>query len=190
MNIRPYQGKSPRFAAGVRVDEAAVVIGDVELGEGVNLWPQAVLRGDFNHIKVGKGTNIQDGCVVHNHHGFPAEIGEDCVIGHLACVHGCKIGNRCLIGIHAVILNGAEIGDECIIGAGALVAEGQKIPPRSMVLGLPGVIKRPVKDEEVAMILESVKHYRAYAEKELQLVVSRSDRSDKPDRSDKFREEA
>jgi carbonic anhydrase/acetyltransferase-like protein (isoleucine patch superfamily) len=190
MNIRPYGGKVPRLAAGARVDESAVVIGDVELGEGVSVWPQAVLRGDFNSIRVGKGTNIQDGCVVHNHHGHPAVIGEDCVVGHLACVHGSTIGDRCLIGIHAIILNGAVVGDECIIGAGALVGEGQKIPPRSLVLGIPGAVRRAVKDEEVAMILESVKHYRAYAEKQLPLGKTQApDRSDKLDKSDRFREE-
>jgi carbonic anhydrase/acetyltransferase-like protein (isoleucine patch superfamily) len=165
--VRPYLDKFPRCGAGVRVDPSAVVIGDVDLADDVSVWPQAVLRGDYNFIKVGRGTNIQDGCVIHNHHGFPAEIGEDCVVGHLACVHGCRIGSRCLIGIHAIILNGAEIGEECVIGAGALVPEGKKIPPRSMVLGLPGKVVRPVSDEEVRTIVESAAHYRGYAQRQL-----------------------
>ena len=168
--IQAYLDKRPRFGAGARGHESAVIIGDVELGEGVSIWPGAVLRGDYNFIKVGKGSNIQDGAVIHNDHGNPCEIGEDCVIGHLACVHGCKLGNRCLVGIHAIILNGAVIGDECIIGAGAVVPEGKVIPPRSLVLGMPGKVLRQISEAELKRILDGAANYRGYAERQLPLL--------------------
>ena len=165
-----YLDKRPRWGEGARAHATAVIIGDVELGEGVSVWPQAVLRGDYNSIRVGPRTNIQDGAVVHNDHGHPAVIGADCVVGHRAVIHGCIIGDRCLIGIGAILLNGAVIGDECVIGAGALVGEGKTIPPRSLVLGLPGRVARPVSDEELERVLKGVAHYRGYAARELPLL--------------------
>jgi carbonic anhydrase/acetyltransferase-like protein (isoleucine patch superfamily) len=169
--IQSYQGKTPQGAEGVRVHPSAVLIGDVTLGEGVSVWPQAVLRGDYNSIRVGSGTNIQDGAVVHNDHGSPAVIGDDCVIGHRAVVHGCSIGDRCLIGIGAIILNGAQVGDDCVIGAGALVPEGKVIPPRTLVLGLPGKALRAVSDEELLRTRRGVENYRGYAKAELPLLA-------------------
>lgn len=158
--IQPFQNHKPSLAPGARVHELATVIGQVSLGENVSVWPSAVLRGDLNKIQIGKGTNIQDGCVVHVDTDAPTIVGEDCVVGHQACVHGCTVGNRCLIGIHSVILSNAEIGDECIIGAGAVVLEGKKIPPRSLVLGVPGKVVRRVTDEEVKDILRGAEEYR------------------------------
>lgn len=157
--IQPYQGQSPQFGKNVRVHDAAVVIGKVILGDDVSLWPGAVLRGDMDFIQVGARTNIQDGSVFHTDTGYPAIIGEDCVVGHQACVHACKVGNRCLIGIGSIILTGAEIGDECIIAAGALVPAGKKIPPRSLVMGMPGKVVRQVTDEDVKGILSGVREY-------------------------------
>ncbi len=157
--IQPYLNHKPQIGKNVRIHETAVVIGRVTLGEDVSLWPGAVLRGDMDFIQVGNRTNIQDGCVFHTDTNFPAIIGEDCVVGHQACVHACKVGNRCLIGIGSILLTGAEIGDECIIGAGALVPEGKKIPARSLVVGVPGKIVRQVTDEDVRMILSGVKEY-------------------------------
>jgi carbonic anhydrase/acetyltransferase-like protein (isoleucine patch superfamily) len=168
--IQSYQGKSPSFGPGARAHESAVLIGDVTLGEGVSVWPGAVLRGDYNSIRVGAGSNLQDNVVVHNDHGHPCEIGRDCVVGHLACVHGCKIGDRVLIGIHAIVLNGAVVGDESIIGAGALVPEGKVIPPRSLVLGTPGKVIRQVSAEELERTLKGAANYRGYAERQLPLL--------------------
>jgi carbonic anhydrase/acetyltransferase-like protein (isoleucine patch superfamily) len=167
--LQPYIDKFPQLQGQVRAHVTSVVIGEVFLAEGVNLWPHTVLRGDYNSIKVGKGSNIQDGAVVHNDHTHPAVIGADCVVGHQACVHGSTVGDRCLIGIGAILLNGSVIGDECIIGAGAIVAEGKVIPPRSLVLGVPGKVIRAVTDEEVAKTVTSAGHYRGYAEKQLPL---------------------
>ena len=168
--ISEYEGKRPQIGANVRAHATAVVIGDVTLGEGVSLWPHAVLRGDYNSIHIGKGSNVQDGAVIHKDHGNPCVVGEDCVIGHQACVHGCSVGDRCLIGIHAIVLNGAVIGAESIIGAGALIPEGKVIPPRSLVLGSPGRIVRQVSDEELQRTLKGAANYRGYAERQLGVI--------------------
>jgi carbonic anhydrase/acetyltransferase-like protein (isoleucine patch superfamily) len=157
--IQSYQNHRPQIGKNVRIHGTAVVIGRVALGDDVSLWPGAVLRGDMAEIRVGNRTNIQDGCVFHTDTDFPAVIGEDCVVGHQACVHACSVGNRCLIGIQSVILTGAQVGDECIIGAGAVVLENAKIPPRSLVLGVPGKVLRQVTDEDVKGILHGVQEY-------------------------------
>ncbi len=157
--IQAYREKNPNLGRNVRAHEAATIIGHVELADDVNVWPGAVLRGDCDAVRIGARTNIQDNCVFHNEPGIPAVIGEDCVVGHQACIHGCVIGNRCLIGIHATVLTGATVGDECIIGAGALVPEGKIIPPRSLVVGVPGKVVRRVTDDEVGKILWRVKEY-------------------------------
>ena len=167
--LQAYLDKRPQMGANARAHATSVVIGDVTLGEGVSLWPHAVLRGDYNSIRVGRGSNIQDGAVVHNDHTHAAVIGEDCVVGHQACVHGSTVGDRCLIGIGAILLNGSVIGDESIIGAGSIVPEGKVIPPRSLVLGVPGKVMRAVTDEEVAKTVASAGHYRGYAERQLPL---------------------
>jgi len=162
--IQPYQNHHPQFGRNVRVHETATVIGQVILGDDVSVWPSSVLRADLAAIQVGARTNIQDGSVFHTDSSRPVVIGEDCVVGHLACVHACTVGNRCLIGIHSIILTGAEIGDECVIGAGALIPEGRKIPARSLVVGIPGKAIRKVTDEEIKMILRGVEEYLRMSE--------------------------
>ena len=124
------------------VDPAAVIIGDVVLDEDVSIWPTAVLRGDANHIRIGPGSNVQEGAVVHTSHDFPSVIGGMVTVGHGAVINGARIGDRCIIGINSTILDGAIIGDECIIGANALVTGLTEIPPRSVVMGLPGKVVR------------------------------------------------
>ena len=126
----------------VYVDPAAVIIGDVELEQDVSIWPTAVLRGDANSIKVGAGSNVQEGAVIHTSHDFPSVIGKLVTIGHGAVINGARIGDRCIVGINSTILDGAIIGDECIIGANALVTGMTDIPPRSVVMGLPGKVIR------------------------------------------------
>jgi carbonic anhydrase/acetyltransferase-like protein (isoleucine patch superfamily) len=168
--LQPFQDKAPRLLGEVRAHETAVVIGDVELGDGVSLWPHAVLRGDLNRIVVGPGSNIQDGAVVHNERAHPALIGRDCVIGHQACVHGATVGDRCLVGIGALLLNGSVIGDESIVGAGSLVPEGKVIPPRSLVLGVPGRVIRQVSDEELKRTTDGAAGYRLNAAAQLPLL--------------------
>jgi carbonic anhydrase/acetyltransferase-like protein (isoleucine patch superfamily) len=167
--IEAYLDKRPGFGAGARVHASAVIIGDVQLGEEASVWPCAVLRGDYNRIVVGRGSNVQDGAVLHNDDGLPCLVGEDVIIGHSAVVHGCTVGDRCLIGMNATILNGAVVGEGSVIGAGALVGEGKIIPPRSLVVGVPGRVVRPVSDDEFERIKASAASYRGYASRLLPL---------------------
>ncbi len=149
----------------VFVSPHSTVTGDVSLGKDASVWHNATLRGDIAPIEVGDRTNIQDGSVLHVAADLPCIVGADVTVGHGAIVHGCKVGNRCLIGMGAILLNGVEIGEESIVGAGALVTEGKKIPPRSLVLGNPGKITRQVTDDEVRSIIESAATYCTLARK-------------------------
>lgn len=137
----------------------AAVMGNVRLGTDVSIWWHAVLRGDNEPIIIGDRSNIQDGSVLHNDPGFPLEIGANVTVGHMAMLHGCKIGQGSLIGIGAVVLNGAEIGEECLIGAKALIPEGKKIPPRSLVMGMPGKIVGEVTDEHIERMQRGTQSY-------------------------------
>ena len=145
------------------VATTATITGDVDLAEDVNVWYGASIRGDEANITVGRGTNIQDNAVAHCDPGERLVIGEDCTIGHGAILHGKSIGNRCLVGMGAILLQRSEIGDECLIGAGAVVTEGMKVPARSVVLGVPGKVVRKVTDEEVASFRKSAKGYQDLA---------------------------
>lgn len=151
---RPEQVHESAFIA-----KGAVVLGDVTLEESASFWFNAVARGDCAPIKVGARSNIQDGCVLHADPGFPCTIGEGVTVGHGAIVHGATVGNNAIIGMKSVIQNGAVIGDDCIVGVGAVVTERAEIPPRSLVLGIPAKVKRPLSDEEVAAIALSAEHY-------------------------------
>ena len=142
------------------VAENAVVVGNVELGEDVSVWFSSVLRGDNDKITIMAGSNVQDGCVLHVDPGFPIVVGENTGIGHKVMLHGCTIGKGCLIGMGAIIMNGAVIGDECLIGADTLIPEGKIIPPRSLVMGAPGKIVRPMTDEDVARIAKGPANYK------------------------------
>ena len=159
--IRSFNGKTPRVAKSAFVSEAAYVVGDVEIGEGANIWPGTVIRGDTGCIMIGRNTSVQDNCVIHS--GVPPDvdvtIGDMVQIGHGAVVHSKKIGNNVLIGMNATILNGAEIGDFCIIGAGCLVGEEMKIPENSFVVGVPGKIKGQVASEQLRWVQEAPLHY-------------------------------
>ncbi len=129
------------------------------LGEESSVWYGAVLRGDTEAIRVGKRTNIQDGCVLHADPGYPAIVGADCVVGHNAVVHGCEIGDGCLIGMSATILNGARIGEGSIVAAGALVPEGKEFPARSLIIGAPAKCVREVSKEQTQDIARGVRTY-------------------------------
>jgi len=142
------------------VDESAQVIGDVQIGADSSLWMNVVARGDVNSIRIGSRSNVQDGTIVHVMHGtHPTNIGDDVTIGHGAVVHGCTIADRVLIGMGAIVLNGATVGEDTIVAAGSLVTEGTLIPPRSLVMGSPGRVRRPLTDEEVASILTYANNY-------------------------------
>ncbi len=161
--IRPYRGQLPTIHPTAFVDDSAQVIGDTHIGAQSSVWMQAVIRGDVNYIRIGDRTNIQDGTIVHvQNETCPTVIGNDVTVGHGAIVHGCTIADRVLVGMGAILLNGAVIGEDCIIAAGTLITEGTVIPPRSMVMGSPGTVRRPLTDRDVAMILEFSGNYVRY----------------------------
>jgi carbonic anhydrase/acetyltransferase-like protein (isoleucine patch superfamily) len=161
--IRPHRGRLPRVPPTVFIDDSAQVIGDVEIGDESSVWMCVVIRGDVNWIKIGRRSNVQDGTVVHvmtNTH--PTTIGDSVTIGHGAIVHGCTIEDQCLIGMGAILLNGAHVGTGSIVAAGTLLVEGMKVPPRSLVMGSPGKVKRTLSDAEVRDI-------QAYADRYVNL---------------------
>ena len=137
----------------------ALVLGDVQLGARVSVWPFAVLRGDTDRIAIGDDSNVQDGSVVHVDEGVPVQIGARVAIGHRAIVHGATIEDDCLIGMGAIVLNGAHVGTGSIVGAGAVVREGEAIPPNSLVVGVPGRVVRGTTPDERARIARTVASY-------------------------------
>ena len=156
-------GIRPTLGTGVWVAPDANVIGRVVLEDMASVWFGATLRGDNEEIWVGRGTNIQENCVLHTDMGFALEIGADCTIGHKAILHGCTIGTGTLVGMGATILNGARIGRGCLIGAGALITEGKEIPDGSLVMGAPGKVVRDLDAAARERLLWSAEHYRENA---------------------------
>jgi carbonic anhydrase/acetyltransferase-like protein (isoleucine patch superfamily) len=151
--LRPYKGIAPRVHATAFVDVSAQVIGDVEIGEASSVWMNAVLRGDMHWIRIGARSNVQDGTIVHVMTGtHPTTIGNDVTIGHGAIVHGCTLHDRILIGMGAILLNGVVVDEDSIVAAGTLLTQGTRVPPRSLVMGSPGKVRRELSDEEVASI--------------------------------------
>src|SRR5205807_10417823 len=147
------------------VAPGAVVTGDVILSSGVNIWFASVVRGDLARITLGARVNIQDGCVVHTDYDLPMDVDEGVVVGHSAVLHGRSIGRNTLIGIGARLLSGCEIGEECLIAAGALVTEGRRIPPRSVVMGMPGKVVREITAEELERTHSICAHYLEMAQR-------------------------
>lgn len=161
--IRPYRGRVPVVHPTAYVDVSAQVVGDVEIGEESSVWLNVVIRGDVNSIRIGRRSNVQDGTIVHvMHDTHPTVVGDEVTIGHGAIVHGCSIASRVLIGMGAIVLNGASVGEDCIIAVGTLVTEGAVIPPRSLVMGSPGKVRRPLSDADVASIREYAANYVRY----------------------------
>ena len=160
MALRRFRDQTPRVHPSCFIEDSAQVIGDVELGEDSSVWFNSVLRGDVNAIRIGQRTNIQDLTMVHvTSNRFTTTIGDDVTVGHHVVLHGCKVGNRVLVGMGAIVMDDVEIGDDCIIGAGTLLTPGTKIPSGSLVVGSPGKVKRALTDEERSFLLESAKHY-------------------------------
>jgi carbonic anhydrase/acetyltransferase-like protein (isoleucine patch superfamily) len=164
--IRSYQGKTPLLGAYVFVDESAVVIGDVEIGEDSSVWPCTVIRGDMHKIRIGSRTSIQDGSVLHITHasdynpaGHPLIIGNEVTVGHSVCLHGCTIGNRVLVGIGSTVLDGAIVEDEVVIGAGSLVPPGKRLESGFLYMGSPVKQVRPLKDSERSFFQYSANNY-------------------------------
>lgn len=151
----------------VFIAPTATVLGDVVLGEKSSVWFGAVLRADADKIEIGKGSNIQDNCVVHVDPGFPVKIGDEVIVGHAAIVHGATIGNNTLIGMRATLLNGVKVGNWCIIGAHALVTEGTEIPDYSVVLGSPAKIVKQLSEKQREKVKKNAEAYIKLAEKYL-----------------------
>jgi len=162
--IRIFQGIKPTIPDSCFIEDTAVVIGDVVMGEDCSVWFNAVIRGDVNHIRIGNRTNVQDLCMLHvTHDTHPLIIGSEVTIGHSVVLHGCTIKDRVLVGMGAIVMDGAVIGEDSVVGAGALVVEGTVVPPKSVILGSPGRVRRGASDAELAWIKESAANYVKYA---------------------------
>lgn len=166
MAIHVFQDKQPYCGERVFIDQSAVVIGDVMLGDDVSVWPTCVIRGDVERIRIGNGTNVQDGSVLHVSHagdyspqGFSLTIGQGVTIGHRAVVHGCTIGDFCLIGIGAIVMDGAVIDDYVMLGAGALVPPGKRLESGNLYVGAPAKLARSLSDDEKRFLEYSYQHY-------------------------------
>ena len=161
--IRSYQGHTPVTPESCYVDVSAQVIGDVVLGEHASVWMNAVVRGDVHSIRVGAHSNVQDCAVLHGmRYLYPVIVGEYVTIGHNATVHGCVVEDTCLIGMGATIMNNARIGEGSIVAAGALIPEGMIIPPKSLVAGVPGKVRRELTSDDREMILKYARNYLDY----------------------------
>ncbi len=164
--VRAFEGRHPKIGEDTYLADNAVVVGDVEIGRRSSIWFGAVLRGDVYHIRVGDETSIQDNSVVHVTSGQNATvIGSRVTVGHSVTLHGCTVGDRCIVGMGSTLLDRAEIGDRCIIGAGSLVTPGTRIPPGTLAVGAPARPKRELTDDELAWIEFSADHYVELAEK-------------------------
>jgi carbonic anhydrase/acetyltransferase-like protein (isoleucine patch superfamily) len=165
-SLRSYKGRAPTLGARVYIDPAASVIGAVELGDDVSIWPGAVLRGDVNHIHIGARSNVQDGSIVHVTHdgpyspgGFPTIVGESVTIGHAAVIHACTIEDCCLIGMHATVLDGAIVKKYGFVGAGSLIPPGKVVGERELWLGNPAKFVRLLSDRQIEQLHYSADHY-------------------------------
>ena len=178
-DIRSYKGKWPQIAASAYIDPAALVIGDVTIGEESSVWPMTVVRGDVHYIRIGARTNIQDGSVLHvMRDQYPLVLGDEVTVGHSVTLHGCTIEGRALIGMRATVLNGAVIGANCIIAAGTLITERTVIPAGSLVLGSPGKVKRELNEKELASIEDYARRYAGYREIYREDAAARGERID------------
>ncbi len=173
--VLPFKGRRPRIAEGAFVAETAVVIGDVEIGEGSSIWYGTVLRGDVNSIRIGRNTNLQDGTIVHVNHdrtgdgGDPTFIGDDVIVGHRALIHACTLQDGCFIGMAAVVMDRAVVESRAMVAAGALVAPGKVVRSGELWAGTPARRVRRLSDDELADFPYLAAHYgelaRAYLDR-------------------------
>jgi carbonic anhydrase/acetyltransferase-like protein (isoleucine patch superfamily) len=164
--IRNFEGKAPQLATGVFVDETALVLGDVTIGEDSSVWPMAVVRGDVNSITIGARSNIQDNSVLHVTHdgpytpgGVALVVGDDVTVGHNVILHACTVGNRCLIGMGAIVMDKAVLEDEVFLAAGTLVPPGKRLRGGYLYRGNPAVEARPLTRDELNNLRYSAQHY-------------------------------
>ncbi len=168
MPLRPFRGVLPTLGTGVYVDPTALVVGDVVLGDDVSIWPQVVVRGDVNHIRIGARSNVQDCSMLHvsrpypgNDAGWPLILGEDVVVGHKVALHGCTIGHRVLVGIGAIVLDGVVVQDDVVIGAGSVVTPGKVLESGGLYVGNPARRSRDLTADELARTPRMAAHYVA-----------------------------
>ncbi len=163
--IIEHKGVVPQIDASVFLAPSACVIGDVQIGEKSSLWFNVIVRGDVNFIRIGRRSNIQDGSVIHvTRETHPTVVGDDVTVGHSVTLHGCTVNDGCLIGIGAIVLDGAVIGASSLVAAGSVVAPGTQIPPRSLVMGSPGRVKRELTEDECTHIHSFAERYIRYQE--------------------------
>ncbi|MCK6552965.1 gamma carbonic anhydrase family protein [Candidatus Binatia bacterium] len=164
--VIPYGGTVPQVDPTAYVQASAHVIGDVQIGPQSSLWFNTVVRGDVHYVRIGARTNIQDNSTIHVTTGrWATVVGDDVTVGHGVVLHGCRVGDGCLVGIGAIVLDGAEIGDRCLIAAGSLVTPGTGIPPGHLVLGRPARASRLLTPEELAHLRDAAQHYVAHAQR-------------------------
>lgn len=166
--LRTFEEARPQIHESAYIHPSAEIIGRVHIGKEASIWPGVILRGDIERITIGEQSNVQDGSIAHTSRGIPVTLGKGVTIGHGAILHGTKIGDYSLIGMGAILLDGSVIGKECLVGAGAVVPEGVRIPPRSLVIGLPGRVKRPLTQDELALLHRRAKDYVRYADQHRQ----------------------
>jgi carbonic anhydrase/acetyltransferase-like protein (isoleucine patch superfamily) len=163
MSIRGYRGIKPQIAATAYIDPSAQVIGDVVVGERSSIWPNTTVRGDVHYIRIGDESNVQDNCCLHvQRDEFPLILGNRVSIAHSVTLHGCVIEDEVLIGMGAIVMNGARIGTGSIVAAGALVTEGMQVPPGSVVMGMPGKVRRQATEQDSARIKKHADSYIMY----------------------------
>ncbi len=165
MALYQLDDQTPRVAATAWVADSAQLIGKVALADDASVWFGAVLRGDNEWLCIGRGSNVQDGSVLHSDMGYPLTLGEQVTVGHQATLHGCSVGDGSLIGIQAVVLNGARIGRHCLVGAGALVTEGKQFPDGWLIVGAPAKAVRQLTPEQIDGLQRSAAHYVANAQR-------------------------
>lgn len=164
-NILPYKGHSPKIAEDVFLAPTSVVVGDVEIGEGSSVWFNAVVRGDFQPIRIGKCSNIQDNATIHVMGDTPTIIGDEVIIGHNSIVHCERIGSHTLIGMGSILLGYTDIGENVVIGAGTMITQHKKIPSNSLVYGNPARIIRGLREDEIEALHASAMNYREVAKR-------------------------
>lgn len=159
--IKSFRGFIPKINVNSYIAENATIIGNVIISEDSSIWFGAVLRGDTDCIKIGKGSNVQENSVIHVDKNYPVNIGDNVTIGHNAIIHGCTIGDNSLIGMGAILLNGSKIGENTLIGAGTLITENKEIPSGVLVVGNPGKIVRNLREDEILYLKKAAKGYVA-----------------------------
>ena len=151
--------RKPKIGENVYLAPGAKLVGEVSIGDNSCVLFNAVLRGDFGSISIGRGTNVQDNCVIHASDVYPVTVGDNVTVGHGSIVHGCTVESNVLVGMGSIIMNGAVIGEGSVIGAGSLISEGKQIPPRSLVIGSPGRVVRTLSEEEAQRVALAAEHY-------------------------------